>query len=92
MAKRFSVAEARQNFARLIETAERGRIVQITRRGEPVAVLLSAAQYSALSGEGRSFLAVVDEIRARLGVADIGIGNAEFADLRDASPGREATL
>ena len=37
--KTYSVAEARQNFARLIRSAERGKAIEITRRGEPVAVL-----------------------------------------------------
>ncbi len=54
MAERsYSVAEARQNLARLIRTAEHGRAVRITRRGQPVAVLLSASEYLALSGESR---------------------------------------
>ena len=92
MAKTFSVAEARRNFAHLIETAERGRVVAITRRGKPVAVLLSAARYSALSGEGRSFAAVVDELRARLGVERLGIRDADFAQLREPSAGREVPL
>lgn len=38
-------AEARQNFARLIKRAEQGRAIEITRRGESVAVLLSAPEY-----------------------------------------------
>jgi prevent-host-death family protein len=92
MAKTISVADARQNFARLIETAERGRVVEITRRGEPVAVLLSAARYSALSGEGKSFTTVVDDLRSRLGVERLGIGDADFAQLRDRSPGRAVAL
>jgi prevent-host-death family protein len=92
VAKRFSVAEARQNFARLIQTAERGRVVEITRRGEPVAVVLSAAQYLALVGEGPSFKAAVDDVRARLDVDGLEIGDEDFADLRDGSPAREVPL
>jgi prevent-host-death family protein len=90
--KRYSVAEARQNFARLIRAAERGRAVEITRRGEPVAVLLSASEYLALSGERRSFVQAIDAIRERLGVDRLGIGDEEFAGLRDDSPGREVSL
>ncbi len=92
MAKSFSVAEARQNFARLLQTAERGRVVEITRRGEPVAVVLSAAQYLALVGEGPSFEAAIDDIRARLGVDRLGIGDEDFAGLREKSAGREVSL
>ena len=92
MPRSFPVADARQDFARLIRTAERGRVVGITRRGEPVAVLLSAAQYLALAGEGDSFMAAVDDVRARLGIDELGIGDAEFAGLRDESPGRAVSL
>jgi prevent-host-death family protein len=92
VAKSFSVAEARQNFARLLQTAERGRVVEITRRGEPVAVVLSAAQYLALMGGGPSFKAAIDEIRARLGVDRLGIDDEDFAGLREESAGREVLL
>jgi prevent-host-death family protein len=92
VAKSFSIVEARQNFARLIQTAERGRVVEITRRGEPVAVVLSAAQYQALVGEGPSFKAAIDAIRARLGVDQLGIGDEDFAGLRDQASGREVSL
>lgn len=92
MPKSFSVAEARQSFARLLQTAERGRVVEITRRGQPVAVVLSAAQYLALVGEGPSFRAAIDDLRARLGVERLGIVDDDFAGLRDASAGREVPL
>ena len=51
-----SVAEARQNFARLIKRAEHGNAIEITRRGEPVAVLVSASEYAAITGERSSFI------------------------------------
>lgn len=92
MPKTFSVAEARQHFARLIQTAERGRVVEITRRGQPVAVVLSAAQYLALAGGGPSFRSAIDEVRERFRVETLGIGDAEFANLRDRTAGREVDL
>jgi prevent-host-death family protein len=90
--KTYSVAEARQNFARLIRSAERGKAIEITRRGEPVAVLLSAAEYLALTGERPPFIEALSRLRERLGVEDLGIGDAEFEGLRDESPGREVAL
>ncbi len=88
----YSVAKARQNLARLIRDAERGRAVEITRRGEPVAVLLSARGYLALTGERPSFIEIVGTVRERLGVDRLGIGEVEFDGLRDGSPGREVPL
>ena len=89
---RVSVAEARQNFARLIEKARLGKAIEITRRGEPVAVLLSASDYLTLTGERPSFIEEVDRVRERLGIEDLGIGDAEFEGLRDESLGREVAL
>ena len=90
--KSYSVAEARQNLARLIRSAERGRAVRITRRGKPVAVLLSASGYLALASEAPSFLEAVGAVRERLGVERLEIGDEDFVGLRDESPGREVPL
>jgi prevent-host-death family protein len=90
--KSYSVAEARQNLPRLIRDAEHGRAVQITRRGEPVAVLLSASGYRALAGEEPSFLATVRAFRERHEVERLGIGESEFQGLRDEAPGRVVSL
>jgi prevent-host-death family protein len=92
MPTRVSVAEARQNLPRLIQSAERGRVVEITRRGEPVAVLISAGRFQSLSGERPSFSAAVAAVRERHGVFELGIGDAELAGLRDRSPGRNVEL
>lgn len=91
-ANRVSVAEARQNFARLIERARRGKAIHITRRGEPVAVLLSAAEYLALTGERPSFMDATRRVREHLGVESLEIGDGEFEGLRDESAGREVAL
>ena len=90
--KTYSVAEARQNFARLIRSAERGKAIEITRHGEPVAVLLSAAEYLALTEERPRFVEALDALRDELEVGDLGIGDEEFEGLRDESPGREVAL
>jgi prevent-host-death family protein len=85
---RVSVAEARQSFARLIRVAQRGRAVEITRRGEPVAVLLSASEYLALTGERPSFIEAATQLRNRMGIEKLRIGDEDFEGLREATPGR----
>ncbi|MBW2271555.1 MAG: type II toxin-antitoxin system Phd/YefM family antitoxin [Deltaproteobacteria bacterium] len=91
-ATKVSVAEARQNFARLIKRAQQGKAIEITRRGEPVAVLLSAAEYLTLKGDRPSFVDAIGHVRERLAVDSLGIGDEEFEGLRDESPGREVAL
>jgi prevent-host-death family protein len=87
-----SVAEARQNFARLIKRAEHGNVIEITRRGEPVVVLFSASDYAAMTGERSSFAEAVRRLQNRLGVEDLGIGDEDLDDLREESPGRDISL
>ena len=91
-ATKVSVAEARQNFARLIRRAQQGKAIEITRRGESVAVLLSASEYLSLTGERPSFAEAIDRIRKRLDVNELGIGDEEFEGLREESPGREVSF
>jgi prevent-host-death family protein len=91
-ATKVSVAEARQHFARLIKRAQQGKTIEITRRGEPVAVLLSASAYSAITGERSSFIDAMRQVRERLGVDQLEIGDAEFEGLREESPGRDISL
>jgi prevent-host-death family protein len=88
----YSVAEARENLAKMIRDAERGRAVEITRHGRPVAVLLSAASYLDLAGESRSFSDAIDTLRKQLRVAELGIDDQDFDGLRDPASGREVRL
>jgi prevent-host-death family protein len=87
-----SIAEARKNFARLIKRAQQGKAIEITRRGEPVAVLVSAAEYSAITGDRPSFVEATRQVRERLDVDSLNIGDSDFEGLREESPGRDVSL
>ena len=60
-----SIAEAKSQLTRLISQAELGEAVHITRRGKPVAVLVSESEYARLrQGETpRSFWEEIVEMR-----------------------------
>jgi|GEM_PF-279436 len=51
MTKRYSIAEARDSFARVVHETEVNGPVELTRRGERVAVLLSAEEFDRLHTE-----------------------------------------
>lgn len=53
MDKRFSIAQAKDHFSSIIESAERGAIVTVTRRGKPVARVISEAEYEKLIARRR---------------------------------------
>ena len=91
MTKSYSIAEARNRFTSIIREVEHSSGVEITRHGEPVAVLLSYSQYRRLS-ETPDFSDAYRAFRETFNLADLGIEPENFADLRDRSPGREDSL
>ena len=48
MEKQVSIAEAKDHFSEIIQAAERGAVVVVTRRGKPVARVVSDADYGKL--------------------------------------------
>lgn len=91
MAKRYSVAEARQHFTELRRRAERGRVLEITRRGRPVAVLVSAREYAKLTGGGPPFREALAAFRSGVRKRDLLPAKA-FKGLRDEGSGRNVGL
>jgi prevent-host-death family protein len=87
-----SIAEAKNQLTRLIHQAERGEAVHITRRGRPVAVLLSEAEYERLSrGSTRpTFWEAIQAMRAEPGFEPVDLQPEEVAAWRDrAAEGRD---
>ncbi|WP_347248417.1 type II toxin-antitoxin system Phd/YefM family antitoxin [Zoogloea sp.] len=86
----YSIAEARDALTGLIHRVEEGEPIQLTRRGRPVAVLISVAEYQRLKApvESRSFGSALDAWRLRCG--ESVLHGDEFDALRDAAPGRSA--
>jgi prevent-host-death family protein len=87
---RFSVADARNQLAALVHGVERGHPVEITRRGEPVAVLLSIVDYRRLASPSPDLLGALQRFRNG---ADLDALRADevFAVERDRSPGRSVS-
>ena len=55
MSRRYSIAEARSRLPSIVDEAESGIDVELTRRGQPVAVLMSHREFEAPSGEASAF-------------------------------------
>ncbi len=87
MSKQYSIAEARDNFPRVVHEAESGESVELTRRGRPVAVLLSLEEYRRLAAGRPSFWEEYEEFRRRHAGSEIETEDV-YADVRDSTPGR----
>jgi prevent-host-death family protein len=91
MNKRYSVAEARNRFTAILRDAETSPGVTITRRGKPVAVLVSWNEYRRLSTRP-DFWDAYRTLRGQFDFSALGIEPEIFTGGRDASPGREVDL
>ena len=49
MEKQVSIAEAKDHFSEIIQAAERGAVVIVTRRGKPVARLVAEGEFQRLT-------------------------------------------
>ena len=93
MAKRRSIAEARTHLPSLVREAESGEAVELTRRGEPVAVLIGRKQYARLTSKHRRFIEAYEKFAREFDLAALAIDPDEvFSDARDETRGREVNL
>ena len=91
MSRSYSIAEARDNFTSIVRDAEKTSAIQLTRRGEPVAVLLSIDEYRRLRAGKKSFWEAYSGFRDRVDLRRLDVEPEIFEGLRDASPGRETS-
>lgn len=92
MTKDYSIAEARNDLPSLIHAVELGRPVKITRRGKPVAVLLSVQEYERIAPPKPSFAEAYAAWKSSVAFDEIAVEPDHFTALRDRSPGREVKL
>lgn len=92
MQKQFSIAEAKNRLPTIVHSVEKGPSVELTRRGKPVAVLLSIQEYERLSRKYTGFWSAVSQYRRKLEDEGIEITDRDFKGLRDLSSGRDVGL
>ncbi len=92
MPKRYSIAEARHNLAAIVHELEAQPVIELTRRGRPVAVLLSLEAYRQIRREPPSFWEAYTAYRATVDPATLADEPDAFEAVRDSSHGREIQL
>lgn len=89
MTDTYSIAEARHNLAALVHALDKKERIELTRRGEPVAVLLSIRAYRRLAAPKVAFWETYEAFRRTHDLSALNIEPELFAGVRDHDPGRE---
>lgn len=88
-----SIADAKNRLTQIVHQAEDGEPIHITRRGKPVAVLISETRYQGLIRsleQRKSFCAALDDWRRGMMEEDDEFPSGEdFEGLRASGDGRE---
>lgn len=89
MVRQYSIAQARDRLPSIVHEVERGQPVELTRRGKPVAVVMSVHDYRRVSSAQPGFAAALAAFRGATDLGALGVDDADWAGLRDRSPGRD---
>ncbi len=90
MKNRHSIADARRNLPTIIREVENGKEVELTRRGEPVAMLISAKTFRQLKSTQGGFATAYRKFRETANLIDLNLNPDElFSDVREETGGRE---
>lgn len=92
MTKRYSIAEARANLPAIVDQAEVGNLVELTRRGKPVAVVVSRQHYDQLTSPRPRFADALRAFRDKFDLDDVGLEPDFAASLRSSDPGRSVDV
>jgi prevent-host-death family protein len=87
--KQYSIAQARDRLPGIVHEVERGAPVELTRRGRPVAVIVSLRQFQRLASNRPDFWTELERFRASVELEQLAIEPELFEGVRDTSPGRD---
>ncbi len=92
MSRQYSIAEARSNLPTIVDLAEAGQEVELTRRGKPVAVVISLSEFARLRGERASFGVAYQRFLKAHVLHEAGLDEGFFASTRTKDLGRTVAL
>ena len=92
MSRRYSIAEARSRLPSIVDEAESGIEVELTRRGQPVAVLVSRREFERLRGKRLHFSHAYKKFLERHSLDEIGVEDDFAASVRNRTTGRKVPL
>lgn len=92
MSQKYSIAEARSCLPTIIDQAEAGAAIELTRRGEPVAVVVSHREFERLRGKRLHFSDAYRKFVEQYSLEEIGVEDDFAASTRDKTTGRKVSL
>jgi len=92
MPHRYSIAQARSSLPRIVDQAEAGVEVHLTRRGKPVAAVVALRVLERLRGNRPHFRTAYQDFLEQYSLDDIGLDDAFFPRPREKGAGRKVSL
>ncbi len=92
MSRRYSIAEARSRLPSIVDEAEAGLEVELTRRGQPVAVVVSRREFERLRGKRLHFGDAYRNFVEKYSLEEIGLEDDFAASARDKTAGRKVSM
>lgn len=92
MPRRYTIAEARSRLPAIIDEADAGADVELTRRGEAVAVVVSWREFERLRGKRQYFGDAYRKFLETHSLEAIAVEQDFANSLRDRTSGRKVTL
>jgi prevent-host-death family protein len=92
MPRQYSIADARSNLPDIVDQAEAGAAVELTRRGQPVAVVVSRRTFERLRETRGQFSEAYQRFLERFSLDEVGFDQREWGTTRDRTIGRRVTL
>jgi prevent-host-death family protein len=89
MSHRYSIAEARASLPAIVDQAEAGREIELTRRGTPVAMVVSVRAFERLQAGRPGFGDAYRSFLKTHALAEIGLDDDFAASVRGKGAGRE---
>ena len=90
--KRYSIAEARSHLPTIVDQAEVGQEIELTRRGKPVAVVVSLRELDRLRTDRPRFGDAYKRFLRRYSLNEVGLEKNFFDSIREKGGGREVAL
>lgn len=92
MSRRYSIAEARSSLPAIVDQAEAGQEIELTRRGKPVAVVVSLNEFVRLRRARPHFAEAYRRFLSAHPLEEIGLDEGDVSTLRDRDAGRKVVL